>query len=147
MGLMLPAPGGGGGGGGGGILSSLGGGAKHEYFPDTVYLSDRKQSTLERFKGDWDEHHRGGFAKVRVISEPDLGKWPKTKDYGVISGLIASQLGGAAAAVHYAALADNGHSVAVREGQDTARPHHMLPATHLIHTRCEPSLIELNGIL
>jgi len=122
MGFMLPAPagsggggdpgGGGGGGGEGGTLSSLGGSAKHEYFPDTVYLSDRKQSTLQRVKQDWDEHHRGGFAKVRVISEPDLGKWPKTKDYGVISGLIASQLGGAAGAaagaagaVHYAALA------------------------------------------
>jgi hypothetical protein len=46
-----------------------------------------------------------------------MGRWPKTKDFDTITSLIEEQLDGAPP-VHYAEVVENGHSVAVREGQE-----------------------------
>ena len=60
------------------------------WFPDVRYLGNGNKRTLERFKADWNDNHKGGFRKVKVIQQPDIKKWPKGGDYKKITELLAT---------------------------------------------------------
>lgn len=56
---------------------------------------DKNTRAMQRFKSDWDANHKGGFDGVRVIHEPDMGRWPNTDDFETITSLITEHMKGA----------------------------------------------------
>ena len=48
-------------------------GASKDYFPFVAYLSAGDPDAEELFRSDWDEHHAGGRAGVRVVPRPRPG--------------------------------------------------------------------------
>ena len=88
------------------------------FFPETAYLADKSAETRRRIAADWETFHEGGFGHARVVEFPNMGRWPSTGDYDEITRLLASQLDLKATPVRYAETTENGHSLAVREGQE-----------------------------